>query len=373
MSDIEAPHPRTFPRRWAVGVAVVLVLIAAGGLAAVGGVIDAGGGSSPLPGSQSGTSVATVGRQALSETTQFNGTLGYAGSYTVLGRAHGTVTWLPTTGRVIRQGQVLYRVDEAPVVLLYGAVPAYRALAEGAAGTDVAQLNHDLVALRYLDRSGVGSTWRQFSWATTAGVGKLQKHLGVDQTGKLSRGDLVFLPTPARVTVLRAVLGAPATGPVLQASSTARTVSVALDPDLQSKIGAGDWVTITLPDGTTTSGGVTSVGKVATIPPNNSGGPDSGPTVPVQIRPNDQSATGSLDQALVEVAITDRTVRNVLAVPVVALLARTGGGYSVEVVAGDGTRHLVRVRLGLFDDAVGLVQVSGAGLAAGQRVVVPGV
>jgi hypothetical protein len=182
---------------------------------------------------------------------------------------------------------------------------------------------------------------------------------------------VVFLPTPVRVTALRADLGAPPSGPVLQASSTARTVSVALDPDLQSKVRAGDGVTITLPDGRATPGRVTSVGKVATIPSNDSGGSDSGPTVPVQIRPTDPPATGSLDQALVEVAITDRTVHDVLAVPVYALLARAGGGYSVEVVAGDGTHHLVRVRVGLFDDAAGMVQVSGAGLAVGQRVVVP--
>jgi multidrug efflux pump subunit AcrA (membrane-fusion protein) len=94
--------------------------------------------------------------------------------------------------------------------------------------------------------------------------------------------------------------------------------------------------------------------------------------VPVQIRPTHASATGSLDQALVEVAITDQTVRNVLAVPVSALLARSGGAYSVEVVAGDGTHHLVPVTLGLFDHAAGMVQVSGPGLTAGQRVVVPG-
>jgi hypothetical protein len=34
--------------------------------------------------------------------------------------------------------------------------------------------------------------------------------------------------------------------------------------------------------------------------------------------------------------------------------------------------HLVPVRLGLFDDAAGMVAVSGPGLKAGQRVVVPG-
>ena len=135
-------------------------------------------------------------------------------------------------------------------------------------------------------------------------------------------------------------------------------------------------VTIRLPDGMTTPGTVSSVGKVATTPADTSGraggGPSSGPTVPVHIRPTDPSATGSLDQALVEVTITDKTVHSVLAVPVDALLARSGEGYAVEVVADDGTHHLVRVSLGLFDDAAGLVQVSGPGLAAEQRVVVPG-
>jgi hypothetical protein len=365
--------PHQGRRPWVtVAVVLVLVLIAAGAVAVVGRVFDSGGGSRNGGGIEAGTSLATVQRRTLSQTTQFNGTLGYAGSYTVLGVARGRVTWLPKAGHVVRQGQVLYRVDEAPVVLLYGAIPPYRALAEDATGLDVGQLNHDLVTLRYLRRSDVDSAWDEFNWATTAGVERLQKHLGVDQTGKLALGHVVFLPTAARVTTLRAVLGAPASGPVLQASSTARTVSVALDPNLQSEVTAGDRVTITLPDGGTTPGRVTSVGKVASVSSNDSGGSDTGPTVPVQIRPINPKATGGLDQALVEVAITNRTVHDVLAVPVSALLARAGSGYSVEVVAGDGTHRLVRVHLGLFDDAAGMVRVSGSGLAIGQRVVAPG-
>jgi hypothetical protein len=349
-----------------------LVVIAASALAAAFGVFDRGGGGKGSRGTGSATMLATVQRRTLSQTTQFNGTLGYAGSYTVLGQSRGTVTWLPEPGQVIHQGQVLYRVDQAPVVLLYGAVPAYRALYEGAAGADVAQLNHDLVALGDVGRPEVDSAWREFGWATGVGVERLQRHLRVEQTGRLSPGSVVFLPTPARVTALRVGLGAPASGQVLQASSTARTVTVALDPDLRSQVKAGDRVTITLPDGSTTRGRVSSVGRVATVSANNPAGPDSGPTVPVEIRPIDPAATGGLDQALVEVAVADQTVRDVLAVPVSALLARAGGGYSVEVVAGDGAHHLVRVRLGLFDDAAGMVQVSGAGLAVGQQVVVPG-
>jgi hypothetical protein len=341
----------------------------------VSGVFDGGGGSGSPDANGSATSLATVTRRSLSETTQFNGTLGYARSYTVVAAAHGTVTWLPKVGHVVPQGHVVYAVDGAPVVLLYGRTPAYRSLVEGTTGADVAQLNHDLVALGYADRAGVGTAWNEFGWATRAGVETLQHHLGVDQTGELPLGDVVFLPTAARVTTLQAGLGAPAAGPVLSASSTARTVTVALDPDLQSAVTAGDRVTITLPDGRSTPGRVSSVGKVATAPATGSGGSGGsagGPTVPLHIRPSDPKATGSLDQALVEVAITDRTVRGVLAVPVSALLARSGHGYAVEVVARDGTHHLVPVRLGLFDDAAGLVQASGAGLLAGQRVVVPG-
>ena len=152
-------------------------------------------------------------------------------------------------------------------------------------------------------------------------------------------------------------------------------MSVALAPDLQSEVKEGDRVTITLPDGSTTpgQGHLGGQGRHRSVEQRRvAGRPDSGPTVPVHIRPTHPRATGSLDQALVEVSITDQTVHNVLAVPVTALLARSGGGYAVEVVAGDGTHHLVRVTPGLFDDAAGMVQVSGPGLAAGQRVVVPG-
>jgi hypothetical protein len=53
------------------------------------------------------------------------------------------------------------------------------------------------------------------------------------------------------------------------------------------------------------------------------------------------------------------------------LVALAGGGYAVEVVSRNDTRHLVTVSLGIFDDAAGLVQVSSPGLAAGQRIVVP--
>ena len=134
--------------------------------------------------------------------TPVTATLGYAGSYTVTGQGSGTLTWLPSAGQVIRQGQVLYKTDNgSPVVLLYGSVPAWRALYEGDTGQDVSQLNHDLVALGYARRADVVSLgWDYYSWETAYGVQLLEEHLGVAwPTGSLTLGQVVFKPQALRV------------------------------------------------------------------------------------------------------------------------------------------------------------------------------
>jgi multidrug efflux pump subunit AcrA (membrane-fusion protein) len=140
-------------------------------------------------------------------------------------------------------------------------------------------------------------------------------------------------------------------------------VSISLDAASQSEVTKGDPVTITLPDGSVTPGVIWSVGRVAT-------GHGSSAKISVQVRLRHPGAAGHLDQAPVTVNITTRRVRDVLAVPVAALVARPGG-YAVEVVGPGAGHRLVRVTPGLFDDAAGLVQVTGPGLAAGQRVMVP--
>jgi hypothetical protein len=88
------------------------------------------------------------------------------------------------------------------------------------------------------------------------------------------------------------------------------------------------------------------------------------------IRLDRPSAAAALDQAPVQVAIAIEQHRGVLAVAVTALLARPGGRYAVQLAGGPGAR-LILVTVGLYDDAAGLVEVSGAGLAPGQAVQVP--
>ena len=367
-------------RSWVI-VAVTVVVLGSGAVVVVRGVYGGTAASSASSDNGAPTSLVTIERRSLSKQLQVGGELGFAGAYTVVGQAHGTVTWLPAVGQIVAQGQVLYQVDGAPVVLLYGPAPAWRDLVAGTTGADVAQLNHALVALGYAKPSDVDSAWDRYNWATKAGVKKLQKQLAVEQSGELSLRGVVFLPDAARVTALQANLGAPASGPLLRATSTHPSVSVALSVDMQSQVKTGDQVSITLPDGRTTQGTVTSVGKVATAPQDNQGGGGGGgnpgnagnstPTVPVTIQPTDPNAVGSLDQAPVLVAITTTTVQDALAVPVYALLALADGGYAVEIADPGGTRHLVPVTPGLFDDSSGLVQVTGSGLTEGQHIVVP--
>ena len=355
------------------GASAVLLAAASGGAVwAAGAFHDRSHPSSGVADNAYPTGLATVTRGSLSSQQQVSATLGYADSYSVLNQATGVYTQLPPAGQVVRRGQVLYRVSGDPVVLLYGSVPAYRSLSEGMTGADVRQLNANLVALGYAASSELDPASGYFSAETAYALGLYQDHLGVTGTGSLALGQAVFLPAAARVTMISAQPGAQAGpgSPVLQATSTRRQVSIALDASEQSYVRAGDKVAVTLPGNQTTPGVVSYVGTVATTPPSATGGGGT-PVITVDVALSDPSATGKLDQAPVQVSITTATVSGVLSVPVSALVSTAGGGYAVEAVQPGGIHELVTVSLGLFDDAAGTVQVSGTGLHAGQHVVVP--
>lgn len=354
-------------RRAAIAVGLAAVVAAGGTAIAVERPFRvAGQASTPIASSKYPTALYTVTRRPLSSQTEVSATLGYAGSYAVTGQGGGTITWLPSVGQRIRQGGVLYRVGNGtPVFLLYGLVPMWRTVSEGLTGADVRQLNRDLVALGYASRSGLHPDSDYFSAETAYALEHLQAHLGLPRTGSLSPGQAVFLPSAIRVTAVPGSLGRPVGGAVLGASSTRRIVTIALNAAEQSDVQVGDKVVIILPGGRNTPGVVSSVGTVASSP---SGG--GTPTITVEVTPSDPKATGSLDQAPVEVSITTASVPHALVVPVDALLAEHGG-YAVEEATAGGGRRLVPVTLGLFDNADGLVQVTGSALAAGQRVVVP--
>ncbi len=289
-------------------------------------------------------------------------------SATIYGQS-STYTELPPVGRIVRRGDTLFGISGEPVVLLYGPVAPWRAFMAGMSpGKDVAELSANLRALGF----GSDLAGDRFDSATAAAIDAFQAAHGLSQTGELLLGSVVFEPGALRVTTVTPTLGATVqAGPVLGITSLVRQVTIALDAAQQSDLKVGDPVTITLPDNSTTPGRVSYVGTVATVPASSDQGGGSGtPTIEVDVRPTDPPATGHLDQAPVNVSITTGSVKNALVVPVNALLALASGGYAVEVAAG-GAHDLVGVQLGLFDDADGLVQITGSNLTPGTRVVVP--
>ena len=372
--------------------AVLAAATATGGVAAMSSATHATAAPRQLP-----VGTARVERRTLSAMVSQAGTLTYrarsdGSPYSVINHARGTYTKLPAAGRVIAQGHVLYRVNDRPVVLLHGSTPAYRTLSAGASGPDVGELNADLVALGYGTRARLSPRSASFTPATTAAVIKLQAALGVTKTGRLTLGQVVFEPSAVRVTSVSAQLGAGAQAgeTVIQGTSTVRLVQLALSASEQTTMAVGDKVRITLPNNRTTPGVVSSVGAVATCPSSSgpgvsgsgsaapgtdtcssTGSGSSTPAITVGVTPSHPAATGTWDQAPVRVGITTASVRGALVVPVTALLARSGGGYAVEVVGAGARNHLVPVSLGLFDDAEGLVAVTASALAPGQDVVVP--
>jgi hypothetical protein len=367
LAATEARGSRRRGRWMALGIVVVVVA----------GAVSAWRAGAFSPGASSGSgqqgtpapATRVVTRQDLAATTPQTATLGYSGSYTVTGRGGGTLTSLPSAGQVISQGQALYKTGNgSPAVLLYGSVPDWRTLDEGVTGQDVSQLNHDLVDLGYAGRADIVALgWDYYSWETAQAVQQLEEHLGVSSPpGSLSLGQVVFEPEALRVSQVTGSLGGPASGPVLTATSDRHVVTIPLDASDQSEVKAGNTVSITLPDGTTTPGVVSSVGTVATT--SGSGGSPT-TTIPVQATLTDPGVAGTLDQAPVTVNIITATAHDVLVVPVTALLARARGRYVVEVAGPGNTRRWVPVTPGIYDGANGLVQVTGT-LIPGQRVVV---
>jgi hypothetical protein len=365
-------------RRWRVGVTVLVLAVVAGVVVAVSDPFS-GGKKSPAP-AAGGTSLAAVQKGPLSSQVNQSGTLSYVGRddgtpYSVVNQVKGIYTWVPSAGDEVKCGRVLYWAGDTPVMLLCGERPAYRDLSEGDSGKDVRELNQNLVTLGYADRSELNPDSDYFGSKTAAALEKLQDKLGADETGSLVLGAAVFLPGPLRISKTMATLGTNAMpgAQVAEATSTERQVTVDLDASQQSQVKVGDGAQITLPDNRTTSGKVSRIGTVASSSNDKGSGSGSGSssaTVPIYVTLKRPKDAGSLDQAPVRVQITTDGVKDALIVPVTALTGQAGGGYSVERVDYRGVHSMVPVTLGLFDNADGLVQVSG-NLAAGDRVMVP--
>jgi peptidoglycan hydrolase-like protein with peptidoglycan-binding domain len=361
-------------KRWLLtGAAVLVAVAAAGGVVALSG-------AEPTTGSARALAAGTVKveRGELSAMVSQGGTLTYRarsdGSlFSAINHARGTYTELPEVGDKVGCGGVLYRVDDKPVVLLCGMVPAYRDLDTGDKGKDVRQLNRNLHELGYDADADIDPDGDDFTWKTEAALKKLQDDKGLDETGKLDIGNAVFLPKSARIAKVTGQVGGSAGlgALVLSATSDKLHVLVNLDPSQQGEVKKDDRAQITLPGNTPVTGRVAGFGRVAQTPAGQ-GSPAADATIPTFISLDDPGKAGGLDRAPVQVDITTKGVDDALSVPVTALVGRSGGGFAVEVVRAGDRRELVPVTLGLFDTGGGRVQVEGD-LRAGDSVVVPSI
>jgi peptidoglycan hydrolase-like protein with peptidoglycan-binding domain len=361
-------------KRWVLaGAAVLVVVTVTGGVAATSCANQA-----TLAAQEQPANTAKVQKGKLSAMVSMYGTLTYrarsdGSPYSVINQARGTYTNLPDDGDKVNCGDVFYRVDDDPVLLLCGTVPAYRDLQGGEVGNDVRQLNQNLHKLGYDAAAGVviSPDDNGFTGQTQKALGMLQRDKGVPVTGKLGIAGAVFLPESVRIAKVTGELGGSAQpgAQVLSATSDTLEVHVALDASQQGDVKQGDRAQITLPGNVSVTGRVDRLGAVAQAPAGQNQDAAAA-TIPAYIGLDDPTKAAGLDQAPVQVNITTTGVDNALSVPVTAIIGKAGGGFAVEIVRADGRHELVAVELGLFDTAGGRVQVKGE-LREGDEVVLP--
>ena len=338
--------------------------------AITGGVVGASGSKEATAAAQEPpANTAKVEKGELFSMVSLDGTLTYrarpdGSPYSAVNQASGIYTELPAEGDKVDCGDVLYRVDDDPVLLLCGTVPAYRDLDIGDEGKDVRQLNRNLHQLGYDPDD------RDFTWKTEAALEKLQRDRGLDATGSLDLDDAVFLPRSVRISQVTGELGGSARPGAVVARATSDTLEVQVDLEAsrQGEVKQGDRARITLPGNTSARGKVERLGRVA-----RSAGKDAdagNATIPAYISLDEPRKARGLDKAPVQVDVTTKGVTSALSVPVTALVGNSGGGFAVEVVRDGGQRELVAVGLGLFDTTAGRVEVEGE-LDEGHQVVVP--
>ena len=331
---------------------------------------------------------AKVARTTLVETKKVSGTLGYGDAVPVGATQTGTLTWIAPVGSTVKRGEPLFKLDERPVVTIYGSLPLYRTLRANVESTDVEQFEENLSKLGY-----TGFTVdKAYTAATAEAARSWQADLGLPETGAVEPGQLVVTPGAVRVAEHTArvgdMLGGESRGgsgggaSVLSYTGTTRLVTVQLEVADQALAIKGRTVTVTVPGRGPVKGRISQTGTVATAPEQASSAPAepagnapagssstaSDARIEVTVRIADQKKFGSLDGAPVDVDFVSAARKNVLAVPVAALLALPKGSYGVEIVEGGATR-IVAVKTGMF--AAGRVEISGDGIAEGVTVGVP--
>jgi hypothetical protein len=311
-----------------------------------------------------------VDEDGIDISTTYDGLVVWNDTDPLVHQASGTITWLPESGTVIGFGDTILEVDGTPVILLEGAIPPYRDLEAPSevsateSGVDLRQLEQSLVSMGFAGADALAPLG-EWSGATSDAVERWQLDLGVDPTGVVSQGQVVFLPEPVRISSVTGQLGGSVGGSTpFTVTGTSRHVRVELDPTSVDLIAEGDLVEVTLPDDTVVQGLVRSIADVATTERT---GNQSVTYLETEIEL--EGTDTRYDGAEVTVSVTQTDLTDVLVVPVESLIALAEGGFAVEVLETDG--------LGGFLVGVEIIGFHGSDVAVegavheGDPVVIP--
>ena len=281
-------------------------------------------------------------------------------------------------------------LKDGPVasILMYGPLPAWRDLSnQSGPGLDIHQLEINLKILGF-DPSNEIVIDETFDSGTSNAIKRMQESLGLQSTGEIAFGEVVFMPGPIVIEsndnypqlgdtinnatpIISVTAIAQVTdkieedGVITQSSTSLQTVSTTIDVVDQDLIKIGTPVEIELPDDEIITGKVTEIGSIAVV---NTTSQAQEPYLEVTVALDGTTSYHRWTGAPVTVQITKDIAKNVLSVPTTALLSLLGGGYALEII-GESENYLVPVEVGVYAD--NWVEITGSNLNVGMQVVVP--
>lgn len=296
------------------------------------------------------------------------------------------VTSLPSRGEKLASGDVLATVAGRPVLVLAGAVPAYRDLGPGMSGPDVRQLEQSLRSLG-LDPGPVDGSFdaatgdavtvmyrrRGFAplvatEATLAEARPAEADLvagGFAQAGvQVPSDEVVFVPkVPVRVSELPVPVGSTVSGPLATVTDSEVVIDGFLPVEQAGRVRVGADVVVDEP-----SLGINAKGVVSSVA--GRAGTQGADGFHVAFEVAVAKPPPTLVGASVRLTVPIRSTRTAqLTVPVTAVSVGPDGGSRVEKSV-NGDVEFVTVQTGLSADGYVAVTPRGGSLAEGDRVVV---
>lgn len=307
------------------------------------------------------------------DTAEVNGIFDY-NTWQMVRRWQDDIGTIEYDGEVdVDLGEIVFLPGPAQVVDVFsapgnsaGGVVLNVSSGDSAVGIDVIQLEEAMAALGY-DAEGAMVADGVYTLETYQAVLEFQAAVGLEQDGIINLGEIVFLPDSVLITNQIATLGSSVGqgSPILGISLSEKVIRIDLPADEQGLLTVGDAVIIELPDNTEVAATVASISETAEESPYT--GQVFFETV---INLDNPSDADGLDEAPVDVIVVSDSVKNVIAVPVSALVALLEGGYAVEIDDGNGNTQYIGVEIGFFGSN-NMIQINSDQIQPGDMVLVP--